>query len=264
MKRCPQCGHGYDDVSLNFCLMDGTALADTDSEPTVVIARTESAMPTVAAAGLGTSPYRTPVPPTAAIGTASSTSQPRGVKLLWWVGLVVLIIFLGAGGLIALLLYNSSRNERVGVSLPGNMASPAPKRSSTPKTSPSPVASVESTPDHDVPADRDSKDDNEEQSDEITPITWTTAAVGFKDDVGRTYRFGCPPDGTASAIWGNDVYTADSSICTAAVHAGVITLEDGGDVTIEFRPGRQIYGSTVRNGITSNTFGEYPRSFVFK
>ena len=78
-----------------------------------------------------------------------------------------------------------------------------------------------------------------------------------------TYRFECPPDGSESAIWGNDIYTADSSICTAAVHAGVITFEKGGTVTIEFRPGRQIYGSTERNGVTSHTFGEYPRSFVF-
>jgi len=76
--------------------------------------------------------------------------------------------------------------------------------------------------------------------------------------------FECPPEGTRSAVWGSDVYTADSSICTAAVHAGKITLEKGGQVTIEFRPGRSTYGATTRNGVTSYNFGEYPRSFVFK
>ena len=65
-------------------------------------------------------------------------------------------------------------------------------------------------------------------------------------------------------IWGVDVYTADSSICTAAVHAGIITMEEGGEVTVEFRPGRAVYGSTTRNGITSKNFGEYPHSFVVR
>jgi hypothetical protein len=79
-----------------------------------------------------------------------------------------------------------------------------------------------------------------------------------------TYTFECPPDGTASAVGGSDIYTADSSICTAAVHAGKITLADGGDVTIEYRPGRPTYGATTRNGITSNNFGEYSMSFVIR
>jgi hypothetical protein len=65
-------------------------------------------------------------------------------------------------------------------------------------------------------------------------------------------------------IWGNDVYTTVSSVCTAAVHAGVITLESGGEVTIEMKPGRSVYGSTTRNGITSNTYGEFSHSFVVR
>jgi len=73
-----------------------------------------------------------------------------------------------------------------------------------------------------------------------------------------------PPDGTAVSIWGSDVYTADSSICTAAVHAGKITLEKGGEVTIEFTGGRNAYGATTRNGITSNNFGQYAHSYLFK
>jgi hypothetical protein len=99
---------------------------------------------------------------------------------------------------------------------------------------------------------------------EVTPIAWSTTANQFKQDNGQTYTFECPKGGSPIAIWGSDVYTADSSICTAAVHTGKITLEDGGRVTIEMRPGRPVYGSTTRNGITSNTFGEFAHSFVIR
>jgi hypothetical protein len=99
---------------------------------------------------------------------------------------------------------------------------------------------------------------------DTTPIAWDTSAGGFSGATGRTYRFSCPADGTAQSIWGSDVYTDDSSICTAAVHAGVITRAQGGVVTIEIRPGRSTYGSTLRHGIKSVNFGEYGRSFVVR
>ena len=41
----------------------------------------------------------------------------------------------------------------------------------------------------------------------------------------------------------------------------MIELDAGGTVTLEYKPGRQIYGSTERNGIKSNTTSENGRSF---
>ena len=105
---------------------------------------------------------------------------------------------------------------------------------------------------------------NNIDSEDITPIGWDTSAAGFTGDDGQIYKFRCPAEGTESTIWGSDVYTKDSSICTAAVHVGLFSLADGGIVTVEFRPGRSVYGSTVRNGIKSNTFGEYSQSFVVR
>jgi hypothetical protein len=244
--------------------MDGAALVDGDSEPTVVLGQSESSVPTVEAGSPGTSAYRRPVPPTVPSGrpaaVVASGKKRRGGSSVLWIGLVVLVIFLSVGALLAVLLYNSYRNDRVRVDVPGNAAgSPSPKRSATPRPSPSPANTEAATP-----AAAKTDNDSSDETDEITPIAWTTAASGFKNDVGQIYRFECPAGGTSSAVWGSDIYTADSSICTAAVHAGKIGFEDGGIVTIEYRPGRQIYGSTARNGVTSNTFGEYPKSFVFK
>jgi LCCL domain len=97
-----------------------------------------------------------------------------------------------------------------------------------------------------------------------TPTTWEATAASLTGDVGTTFTMTCSPGGTMHSVWGSDVYTADSSICTAAVHSGLITYERGGTVTIELRPGRPLYGSSERNGVTTSAFGEYRRSFVFK
>src|ERR1051325_6980190 len=47
MKKCPQCGTQYSDVTLSFCLQDGTplvAVPQTDT-PTVVLGETETVVP---------------------------------------------------------------------------------------------------------------------------------------------------------------------------------------------------------------------------
>ena len=47
MKKCPQCGTQYSDVTLSFCLQDGTPLivAPQADTPTVVLGETETAIP---------------------------------------------------------------------------------------------------------------------------------------------------------------------------------------------------------------------------
>lgn len=96
------------------------------------------------------------------------------------------------------------------------------------------------------------------------PTTWETKAASLNGKDGETMTLACAPGGTAYSVWGSDFYTSDSSICTAAVHSGLITFQQGGTVTVELRPGRPIYGASERNGVTTSDFGSYPHSFVFK
>lgn len=63
------------------------------------------------------------------------------------------------------------------------------------------------------------------------------------------------------AIWGDGRYTSDSSVCTAAVHAGVITTAGGGRVRVARHPGQDRYRSVTRNGVTSSAYGSWPSSF---
>jgi len=97
-----------------------------------------------------------------------------------------------------------------------------------------------------------------------TPTTWQANATSLHGTVGQTFTLACSPGGTAGSVWGSDIYTADSSVCTAAVHSGLINLQQGGTVTIELHPARSIYGCSERNGVTSSPYGFYGSSFVFK
>ena len=63
--------------------------------------------------------------------------------------------------------------------------------------------------------------------------------------------------------YGNDVYTSDSSLCRAAVHAGVANLKTGGTVTVIPEAGRKAYAGAFRNGIESKDAGEHDASFRF-
>ncbi|MEK6283868.1 MAG: LCCL domain-containing protein [Acidobacteriota bacterium] len=97
-----------------------------------------------------------------------------------------------------------------------------------------------------------------------TPTTWEANATPLNGKDGETFTLACSAGGTARSVWGSDIYTADSSICTAGVHSGLLTYQRGGTVTIELRPGRTIYGGSERNGVTTSPYGPYPHSFVFK
>ncbi len=92
---------------------------------------------------------------------------------------------------------------------------------------------------------------------------WGTNAVSQRAQIGRRFSCNCPANGSFGSVWGTDIYTDDSSICTAAVHAGLITRQGGGTVTIEMRAGLPSYTSTLRNGINSTSFMQWHGSFVF-
>jgi len=66
---------------------------------------------------------------------------------------------------------------------------------------------------------------------------------------------------TSGTVWGTDVYTDDSDVATAAVHAGVLASGQTGLVKVTIVPPQSGYLSTSRNGVTSYSWGEWPGSF---
>lgn len=71
----------------------------------------------------------------------------------------------------------------------------------------------------------------------------------------------CPANATGS-LYGSGPFTADSSICAAARHAGVIT-DKGGSVTANKFAGCSKYVGAQANGVKSSQWGSYATSFVF-
>jgi Ethanolamine utilization protein EutJ (predicted chaperonin) len=92
---------------------------------------------------------------------------------------------------------------------------------------------------------------------------WQSVASDYQNNPGKTIAYQCPADGTIGTVWGADPYTTDSSVCTAAVHAGRISLEDGGWVVIEIRAGQESYEGTTQFGIPTTAYGPYQASFTF-
>ena len=93
---------------------------------------------------------------------------------------------------------------------------------------------------------------------------WEQTAIGHRGFNGERYRYECPPGGTFLPLWGTRLYTDDSSVCTAAVHWGLITSESGGTVTIEIRRGKDMYRGSRRNGVISQEWLQrWHGSFVF-
>ncbi|MFI0410312.1 LCCL domain-containing protein [Actinomadura sp. 3N508] len=99
----------------------------------------------------------------------------------------------------------------------------------------------------------------------VGPMSWSATASAFRGRDYEVFTVEFPPGGSidAGSVWGNKTYTDDSSIGLAAVHAGIITLQRGGLVTFEIRPGKRFYGSAERNGIESSRWGRWHGSFVF-
>jgi LCCL domain len=97
-------------------------------------------------------------------------------------------------------------------------------------------------------------------------IDWQTSPLDLdlRGMNGERYAFRCPPGKPLpSRVAGSGPYTDDSSICTAAVHAGAIHAKDGGDVTIEIRPGQERYAGSDRNYIKSGDYeSTWDGSFV--
>lgn len=63
------------------------------------------------------------------------------------------------------------------------------------------------------------------------------------------------------AVWGDGIYTDDSRLAAAAVHAGVLQVGQTGPVRVEILPGQQSYGGSERNGVTSKDYANWSGSF---
>ena len=76
--------------------------------------------------------------------------------------------------------------------------------------------------------------------------------------IGKSFHFQVTGS-NQGPVWGSDVYTADSHLATAAVHAGAIEAGEDGVVarSVVSLAGMEVVG-TVRHGVMTMNWGPYP------
>ncbi|HUZ82892.1 MAG TPA: LCCL domain-containing protein [Gaiellaceae bacterium] len=92
---------------------------------------------------------------------------------------------------------------------------------------------------------------------------WSADARALRGQNGKRFSYFCPVGGTPATVWGTGVYTDDSSVCTAAVHAGLVSFAHGGSVKIRIRPGLSAYKASTRHGVTTRSYGSWSGSYAF-
>jgi hypothetical protein len=80
------------------------------------------------------------------------------------------------------------------------------------------------------------------------------------DPVGATYYFRVTGD-PGGPLWGTDVYTGDSALATACVHAGLLKPGQAGVVKVVVEQPLTQYPGSVRHGVTSHDFGRYGTAY---
>ena len=107
------------------------------------------------------------------------------------------------------------------------------------------------------------------QSRRTPEIGWssrlTSLGIDRAKNVGKTYDFYCQAaseDTVHAPIWGTNVYTPNSGICSTAVHSGMIS-ESGGTVTIEILEGQEFYTASKKNNVESEDHIGTKLSYAF-
>lgn len=79
---------------------------------------------------------------------------------------------------------------------------------------------------------------------------------GLCERVGATYYFRVTGV-TEGQIWGTDIYSGDSSIGAAAVHAGLLKASETKVLRVAVVTPPDSFPATTRNGVTSTEYGKY-------
>ena len=75
---------------------------------------------------------------------------------------------------------------------------------------------------------------------------------------GGVYRFWVTGNARGGSIWGTNVYTNDSPLAAAVVHAGVLADGQTGVVRVVIGTGQYKFVGSVSNGVSSNDYSDFP------
>ncbi len=101
----------------------------------------------------------------------------------------------------------------------------------------------------------------DEEKDAVEVLQGPINLTQLQHQVGQTFRFRVTGGVGGGAVYGTDIYTSDSNLSMAAVHAGILKPGQTGVVKVKILPAQAAFGSSNRNGITSYAYGPYPGAY---
>lgn len=86
--------------------------------------------------------------------------------------------------------------------------------------------------------------------------------TAYQQQFGKEFVFNvtgfAPTPGSNPGVWGTDLYTLDSNIAAAAVHAGQVKPGEMATVRVRIVQAPPQFTSTFRNNVNSTAYGNYP------
>jgi hypothetical protein len=75
----------------------------------------------------------------------------------------------------------------------------------------------------------------------------------LEKNIGESFFFQATGD-TRGPLWGTDIYTSDSNLGMACVHAGILKVGESGIVKVTMVTPIPVFSGSTRNGVTSSTW----------
>mgnify|MGYP000034594578 CR=1 FL=1 len=99
---------------------------------------------------------------------------------------------------------------------------------------------------------------------ETVDASWSTSAGNFKRRLDQDFAFNCPSRGAIGKVFGGNQnkYNVGSSVCTAAVHAGLITAKSGGSAVIRIITNKSGYKGSYKNSVQGRNSNN-KQGFIF-
>jgi hypothetical protein len=75
----------------------------------------------------------------------------------------------------------------------------------------------------------------------------------LENKIGQSFHINASGN-TIGPLWGTDIYTSDSNLGTACVHAGVLKPGENGVVKVTIVRSLPVFTGSTRHGVTSSTW----------
>ena len=83
----------------------------------------------------------------------------------------------------------------------------------------------------------------------------------YRDRIGESFFFDVTGE-SGYSVWGSEVYTDDSYLATATVHAGVLKVGQRGIVKVTIYKSPDAHRGSTQNGVTTFNWGAYTASYT--